>query len=140
MKRVPTTCLLALLALPAAAQAQDGLSGSYRPAGEEAAEQDRPDGGLRVEAAGDHWTGWFNGAPRRLEPVSAADAAAMFPGVPERAHLQCAAAAALLLCRVDRGTRFPASSFTSTTGYFSIVADGSAFELVRDEPQVPPGR
>ena len=119
---------VALLSLAGAAQAQDFLSGRYLP--KDAAGSDRaPE--LRVTADGDGWTALFDGAPMRLERVSVAALADMFPDVAIDARLQCAASTKLLLCHVDRGTRFEREGFTATTGYFLVIIGSGAFELVR---------
>jgi hypothetical protein len=118
--------VLALLAAASVAPAQDLLSGEYRP--KDPADGETP---LRVEREGDGWTAWFNGEARPLDPASGAQLGALFPGLDEASHPQCGVSAKLLLCHVDRGTRFEDAGFTATTGYFALFVDGGAFELVR---------
>ena len=119
----------ALLALAMPTWAQDALGGDYRPAH---ASPDSP-GKLRLQALGDGWIGTFEGEQRRLEAVPSHELAAMFQGVDvQSTRLRCARSDTLLLCRVEPGTRFPASAFTSTTGYFAVIREAGAFELVRE--------
>jgi hypothetical protein len=130
--------LVALLSLAGAVQAQDFLSGRYLP--KDAAGSDRAAPELRVTADGDGWTALFDGAPMRLQRVSVAALADMFPGVDIDASLQCAASTKLLLCHVDRGTRFEREGFTATTGYFLVIIGSAAFELVRQADDTAPAQ
>ena len=130
--------LVALLSLTGAVHAQDFLSGRYLP--KDATARDRAAPKLRVTADGNGWTALFDGAPMRLERVSVATLADMFPDVAIDAHLQCAASTKLLLCHVDRGTRFEREGFSATTGYFLVVIGSAAFELVRLADDTPPAQ
>lgn len=129
---------VALLSLAGAVQAQDFLSGRYLP--KDATGIDRAVPELRVTADGDGWTALFDGAPMRLERVSVATLADMFPDAAIDASLQCAASTKLLLCHVDRGTRFEREGFTATTGYFLVIIGSGAFELVRLADETPPAQ
>lgn len=121
--------LLSLAAVPVASAA-DPLSGTYVPVGEGAA--GLPAGSeLRVTAEGRGWLAMFRGEGLALLPVTAADAAGLFPGVAGEAGLQCAVSSAFLLCRVAPGTRFEDKDFTSTTGFFTAVSDAGMFEMRR---------
>lgn len=118
-----------LLTLACAANAQAGLDGIYRPSGAAGGTPVE----LRVEQAIDGWTATFNGESRPMRQVREDDLGVLFQDFDARAaHLQCAASDTLLLCRVDRGSRFAAQSFTAATGYFAIIKQGAAFELLRE--------
>jgi len=121
-----TLLALLLLANVSAIHAQDLLSGAYLPkdAGEGEAS-------MRVSGAGNGWIAWFNGEPLRLDAVSGAELDALFPGIDASSHPQCGVSEKLLLCHVDRGTRFEDAGFTASTGYFALLIDGGAFELER---------
>jgi hypothetical protein len=124
--------LVAAFAVPQA-QAADGLSGVYVPAGDAAAGMPAGGGELRVTAEGRGWLATFRGEGLALLPVSAAEAAGLFPGVAADAGLQCAVSPAFLLCRVAPGTRFEDKDFVSTTGFFTAVSDAGMFEMRRVE-------
>jgi hypothetical protein len=120
---------LALLAAASAANAQDLLSGEYLP--KDAAKGETA---MRVAQDGAGWTAWFNGEAKRLDAVSGNQLGALFPGLDDTSHPQCGVSEKLLLCHVDRGTRFEDAGFTASTGYFALFIDGGAFELVRLPP------
>lgn len=127
-------CLLAALLHPGAAPAQepDGLSGDYRPVGEEAVSGDGAGSvGLRVMREGNGWRAWFAGQPKRLELASPDQMAGLFPGVGESRGLRCGWSEEFVLCRVAPGTFFPRQGFRIDSGYFSVIAGAGLYELER---------
>lgn len=128
-------CLLSaalLCAGVASAQDPDGLSGDYRPVGEEAVSGDGARSvGLRVIREGDGWRAWFAGQPKRLEAASPDQMAGLFPGVGESRGLRCGFSEEFVLCRVAPGTFFPRQGFRIDSGYFSVIAGGGLYELER---------
>ena len=130
IRRAALACTV-LLSMAAAgpALAADLLSGSYRPAREQAA-PDAP-APLRVQAAGDGWIAWFEGQPQVMQPMGEAGLAKLFPGVAAGGDIQCAATPALVFCHVTPGTPLPESDAVSATGYFTADANGGVYELER---------
>ena len=129
MKRLALV-LLAMLGAAAHAQAGDGLSGTYRPAGDGNAAFPA-DAELVVRAEGHGWLAMFRGEGLALLPVDRLEQAGLFPDVDPQARLQCAYSRAFLLCRVSPGTEFPQQNFRSTTGYFTALSDERIFEMRR---------
>ncbi|WP_407351890.1 hypothetical protein [Luteimonas sp. R10] len=133
---VAVACLVAALLRLGAATAQepDGLSGNYRPVGEEAVSGDGAGGvGLRVVREGNGWRAWFAGQPKRLEVASPDQMAGLFPGVGESRGLRCGWSEEFVLCRVTPGTFFPRQGFRIDSGYFSVIAGAGLYELERVE-------
>lgn len=135
MRRRAVACLLPaalLCAGVAAAQEPDGLSGNYRPVGEDVVpgDDDRR-AGLRVTREGDGWRAWFAGQPKRLDVASPDQMAGLFPGVGESRSLRCGWSEEFMLCRVAPGTFFPRQGFRIDSGYFSVIAGGGLYELER---------
>lgn len=130
MSRGVVLALSALvLALGAGAAQADGLSGTYRPAGDTGS---LPAGAqLAVRAEGRGWLAMFQGEGLALLPLAGFEQAGLFPGVPAAAGLQCASSAAFLLCRVAPGTELPDKGFTSRTGWFMAFSDRQIFDMER---------
>ncbi|WP_394004634.1 hypothetical protein ACF3M1_05685 [Luteimonas sp. WGS1318] len=118
-----------ILALGAGAAQADGLSGTYRPAGDAGT---MPAGAqLTVRAEGRGWLAMFQGEGLALLPLAGFEQAGLFPGVPAGAGLQCASSAAFVLCRVAPGTELPDKGFTSRTGWFMAFSDRQIFDMER---------
>lgn len=122
--------LAAGLCAAGVAQAADGLSGTYQPAGESGAAFPA-DAQLVVRAEGRGWLAMFRGEGLALLPLSAMEQHGLFPDIGSEARLQCAYSRAFLFCRVSPGTAFPDKNFTSTTGYFTALSDDGIFEMRR---------
>ncbi|MFL6587371.1 MAG: hypothetical protein ACJ8GV_10880 [Luteimonas sp.] len=122
--------LAAALYTAGVAQAADGLSGTYQPAGE-GADAFPADAQLVVRAEGRGWLAMFRGEGLALLPLSAMEQHGLFPDIGPEARLQCAYSRAFLFCRVSPGTAFPDKNFTSTTGYFTALSDDGIFEMRR---------
>ncbi len=130
MSRGVVLALSALvLALGAGAAQADGISGTYRPAGDTGS---LPAGAqLTVRAEGRGWLAMFQGEGLALLPLAGFEQAGLFPGVPATAGLRCASSAAFLLCRVAPGTALPDKGFTSRTGWFMAFSDRQIFDMER---------
>jgi hypothetical protein len=129
--RFAAMTLLALLSMAGTspAAAADLLSGSYRPAGEQAA-PDAP-APLRVEAANGGWIAWFEGQPQPMQEMGWAGLAKLFPNTSGGHDIQCGATGRLVFCHVAPGTPLPESDAVSSTGYFTADTNGGVYELER---------